>query len=59
MIINTLRLKIYMTGFRLVKISEIHMIKCLLFQDERKLKDHIFLSFCLSIQLGIKIVIKD
>lgn len=37
-----------MTGFRLVKISKIHMIKCLIFQDERKLKDYIFLSFCLS-----------
>lgn len=49
-----------MTDFRLVKISEIHTIKCLLFQDERKLKDHIFLSiFLTNIQLGIKIVIID
>lgn len=49
-----------MTGFRLVKISKIHMIKCLLFQDERKLKDHIFLSiFLTNIQLGIKTVIID
>lgn len=55
MIINTFITQVKkgdMTGFRLVKISKIHMIKCLIFQDERKLKDHIILPFLLFYNLA-------
>lgn len=43
-----------LSGFLLVKISKVHFIRCLLNQNDRKLKDHIFL-----VQIGIEIVIKD